>query len=1281
MGYFLESEAQLLEKRWFANVLKKFGPEFTQEIWEEWAESAANKIDSRLGSIVSFLTCLWGKTNASLWATNVYVESTSVSQDKKSSAVEVLYTWDAAVAQQWFLADAMKKWFAVSENFLAPWIFIVTKVEKWVTTTITCKPSQEAPSILGLTVDSHKDIYGLTLQWMVGGQYNYEYTPPTGKNAKNQLDVFLKRQGFVVTKNVDGVITAIKWVEKIVFAVKKDVTQKITESEQRNDANNTETSNTDTNNTEDNNFESSLLHVSLQKKLQSLLWDATATAKRTVEEQAKFEKSIARIQAALPKIFAWTTTMEDYIALRAMEDMGPDIEGELLPLMQQIITNTIRHEMIFDMLKQKKYDESGTNQNAGKNTTTWKPLTQSEREAHLENNKKDLTREVNAYILSHQKEFHAMQVTPEQVKNFMEHEIAIKETLRTHLWKDAVIKVKFDLNKSVVENIDLLIDGMIQGKTDLLSAWDKLILQNFVRQHTEAMLLLDPAPSSDRIFALTQENIQKAVFQNIADKGLLSGSDHGILHVIQGDALTAFSIIDQYIALWTCSKKQGMQLKAMVGQMIVDHDIWYNMKSFEKSITNSPDGSYDKNTFFGMTKDHPIFSRMRVDTHSASYEWVFGKQNLDAMKIAMLDHSDVHSVDFSAAMHNLASNPGDTVNLQNLLQMLISTPDCLWVTHVDKLHKMSSYPEITEILVKFIGVQKLAATKPELASKLYGSIKTELNSAILQLKMSGKIDQETANLYNNAIEKGIDTAAHIKKKDKNDPNEVGKVDNPNEFKTTFDLSSWIYESHGVKIDDNWNPRVALTMDVTLANVLFSDIWNNVLNNLKKIVKDFDKSASQSIEAKFLDLMKNNQAWGMHTIEATTKDGSKIYFDVTIVTESSNPKLVDAIEKWQLDQVLSSNAMREIEQQTTVQELLTLMRNTYEVNDPELYNKLCTVISSSQWDIVTLKEFLQTTIAEQWYIQKKELSLNEDIDVWTENELGWFMKENQSAIDEFDKQEKENNEKDLAELGNFLTEKDVTSEKVENKVNEKISIIIDKVNSYKKDIKTELWKTRAGRITMKSITASLTVANAITHLGHVIEKVWLLKPNMVQIFASGNNVPQRLWWLLLLLWDVWKRAFVVYERMHVLHDPSQIAKLHSVNELSLTVETMVQTFKEQWKTLLEYGKKIHAFDAVMQTKDTIDALIHNTDIAHVHQELKNLFRTIELFNQKWANSDVVKRLEATLLQDVSQTNVDNLYIVLKTIDPHLASWDIWNMMKFAQGNASQKIHKVTQKTLL
>lgn len=48
--------------------------------------------------------------------------------------------------------------------------------------------------------------------------------------------------------------------------------------------------------------------------------------------------------------------------------------------------------------------------------------------------------------------------------------------------------------------------------------------------------------------------------------------------------------------------------------------------------------------FFSGTKDHPLYSRVYVDALEDQYRAIYG-DDYEMMRVAMLDHSDVHTTD------------------------------------------------------------------------------------------------------------------------------------------------------------------------------------------------------------------------------------------------------------------------------------------------------------------------------------------------------------------------------------------------------------------------------------------------------------------------------------------------------------------------------------------------------------------------------------------------------------------------------------------------------------
>ena len=123
--------------------------------------------------------------------------------------------------------------------------------------------------------------------------------------------------------------------------------------------------------------------------------------------------------------------------------------------------------------------------------------------------------------------------------------------------------------------IDTVKDGSYispQEKQTLLLASSK-----FIEYALDSGLPIAKDPQ--QIFDMLQTNLKKLMYQDIKDRWYLSGSDHGILHIVNGDMFAAIGMIESLPDILP-------QEKLMVLQMITDHDLGYTLSSFDDMINN-----------------------------------------------------------------------------------------------------------------------------------------------------------------------------------------------------------------------------------------------------------------------------------------------------------------------------------------------------------------------------------------------------------------------------------------------------------------------------------------------------------------------------------------------------------------------------------------------------------------------------------------------------------------------------------------------------------------------
>jgi hypothetical protein len=86
---------------------------------------------------------------------------------------------------------------------------------------------------------------------------------------------------------------------------------------------------------------------------------------------------------------------------------------------------------------------------------------------------------------------------------------------------------------------------------------------------------------------LVRDNIIKIHYQQKIDHQVISGSDHGVRHVIQGSVANTLNALDQ-------AENVSPKEKLMAMQIMIDHDLGY--------MTDAAKGS------FKSAKDHPLAS-------------------------------------------------------------------------------------------------------------------------------------------------------------------------------------------------------------------------------------------------------------------------------------------------------------------------------------------------------------------------------------------------------------------------------------------------------------------------------------------------------------------------------------------------------------------------------------------------------------------------------------------------------------------------------------------------
>ncbi|MBT4652501.1 MAG: hypothetical protein HN981_04470 [Candidatus Pacebacteria bacterium] len=181
-----------------------------------------------------------------------------------------------------------------------------------------------------------------------------------------------------------------------------------------------------------------------------------------------------------------------------------------------------------------------------------------------------------------------------------------------------------------------------------------------------------PEANPTDVAQFSVDTARMLVYQVIKDKDVFSGSDHGDLHIIQGDYNNGKKLIDSL-------KELGIELsdkeKSIWSFATFIHDLGYT--------TGIAQAKYS----FEASKDHPIFSVGFIDANRDYIIERFGEDGFESVREIVLMHSyPNHNFDPFAV--------NESGIHQELLNQVLSLPDSLGVTAETKAPQFFRYPEV-----------------------------------------------------------------------------------------------------------------------------------------------------------------------------------------------------------------------------------------------------------------------------------------------------------------------------------------------------------------------------------------------------------------------------------------------------------------------------------------------------------------------------------------------------------------------------------------------------------
>lgn len=153
--------------------------------------------------------------------------------------------------------------------------------------------------------------------------------------------------------------------------------------------------------------------------------------------------------------------------------------------------------------------------------------------------------------------------------------------------------------------------------------------------------------SADKAYCLIRDNLLKIHYQQKTDHQMITGSDHGVRHIIQSNVKNTLMVLDKiHEGILNAAKndpnstesqsqleKNFAKQKLMAAQVMIDHDLGYTLDAAK--------GSFDA------AKDHPLASTAFVDPQFGGKPTygIFSDTEVPQMQDAILKHSYPFALD------------------------------------------------------------------------------------------------------------------------------------------------------------------------------------------------------------------------------------------------------------------------------------------------------------------------------------------------------------------------------------------------------------------------------------------------------------------------------------------------------------------------------------------------------------------------------------------------------------------------------------------------------------
>ncbi|MDR2396322.1 MAG: hypothetical protein LBD69_00440 [Puniceicoccales bacterium] len=400
-----------------------------------------------------------------------------------------------------------------------------------------------------------------------------------------------------------------------------------------------------------------------------------------------------------------------------------------------------------------------------------------------------------------------------------------------------------------------------------------------VKRSVDLIKQITPPITPQDAANLIKENLDKILYQQFRDQSMITGSDHGIHHIVMGNIKNSLAILDG------CPVTPREKL--MVLQTMVDHDLGYT--------------TYAAQADFGAAKDHPLASRAYV-VHNMNP--IFTPDEATFIWDSILSHSYPSDLD----------QPLDfTNNRAQSLRNVVAVVDAMGTTQDTKLPSVFRQPQIQAQLFE-VGIEKLrydperrelqaleergaSASPQEVArrTQLQNMFRDQINPQLS--KMEGKCKQAILQAINNIPDKDMprELKARYRQAIEVDFSAQGAGMVVPQF------AGSLVSAHAVLVPGTGTHKMAITMEVSLPEKLVQAITGQVDIAVQDRLNAFNKMATDIAPNRNLGEEIDRNLYGREAVRGrTTCTVETSLVNFTFKMSDPDVQLLDAWFKQDID---------------------------------------------------------------------------------------------------------------------------------------------------------------------------------------------------------------------------------------------------------------------------------------------------------------------------------------------------------------------------------------------